>query len=44
MGEEELEDGYRWRQVDGEDGVEDPSSEDNRQLDALVKIFGVDVI
>ena len=37
----EHQDGW---QVDGEDGVEDPSSEDNRQLDALVKIFGVDVI
>ena len=31
-------------QVDGEDGVEDTSSEDNRQLDALVKVVWVDVV
>ena len=37
----EHQDGW---QVDSEDGVEDTSSEDNRQLDALVKVFGVDVI
>ena len=31
-------------QVDREDRVKDPASEDNHQLDSLVIVFGIDVV
>ena len=32
-----------WK-VDCEDGVEDPTSEDNHQLNSLIIVFGIDVV
>ena len=32
------------RQVDCKDGVKDPTSEDNHQLDSLVIVFWIDVV
>ena len=31
-------------QVDSKDGVEDPTPEDNHQLDPFVKVLGINVV